>query len=863
MPLKICENCARPYDTEICPYCATAILRSDDDQGDDDRVWEEGEVLGHFKIVRLLGEGGMNRVYEAEDRNLHRKVALKVPKQKFLAHPNAREWFRLEGEALGRIENDYIVKVLNSEDYDGTICHVLEFVPGETLSQRIRSQGPLPQREAAEIARNIASGLEEVHLHGRCHGDVKPSNIVLGNKPKLIDFGLAWPFTSPRREGAAGTLEYMSPECEQGDSSGVDDDVYGLGVTLFEMLCGRTPRAGGRLVPDGKTRNGDSKRQISPPLVAIVERLIARKPLDRPATIRQVRQLLEGWLNHEKKRQLRTIGGVVVATVLLACVFLCYRAIPRGSVVILSGDGSVRRRYETLPEAIVNVDDGEVLQLQSAGPFRINAAVRPRGPLIIRGAGAVTPVLEIDPSISESAALTCRHSLRLEGVVVRCLAGKSVPEMRSLFHSTGDSVDVANCRFEMPEDMTNVSCISSVDTANMRIRNTVFAGFGGTAIAWTPPPASRLQLANCLAIGMTAIRCEVSEGHPRGSNIRIEQCTLMGDHVLRVVPADRDRPNISSENLGKNTAVRVDAVANVFCTQGSLVAFSGWPVANKAKETMAANLDWRDLQNLHATDRDRIVDWSTANGNHASFRADSLTAWTPYWGKEIDEIDAIILLGVDVSGFVAEGAYADVTRDLVTRLHDARKTLCAIGVGPAILADYGLLKGQAAAGHSLVHGALKAAGAELSTDRQLVRSDQIVTAESNFHTRDLVGYLPSSPTVLALIAEDGFWFDDLRAVKFEVERAGGIVLTVSSNIDIAKPDPAGGGGPIRPDLLLPLLRWDAEVSANASAPQWLTTTITPRQLLEKPDTDFEITAECLVDPQGKRTPGIHVDAISP
>ena len=211
--------------------------------------FEPGELLAErFRIVHEVGQGGMGIVYEAMDLQLDRRVALKCAKS---GHGN-----RLPPEARAAREVSHF-NVCKVHDLHKVVTEFgdldflsMEFVDGETLSQRMNREGPLPGREAREIALQICSGLAQAHRQGVIHGDLKCSNVILARSPEggvravITDFGLAklkFDEGSHVMSGRGGTFDYMAPELFRGEPATIASDLYALGVLFHSMLKGGAP----------------------------------------------------------------------------------------------------------------------------------------------------------------------------------------------------------------------------------------------------------------------------------------------------------------------------------------------------------------------------------------------------------------------------------------------------------------------------------------------------------------------------------------------------------------------------------------------------------------------------------------------
>jgi serine/threonine protein kinase/tetratricopeptide (TPR) repeat protein len=208
-----------------------------------------GTVLGRYRLVERIGEGGMGEVWKAHDANLDRVVAIKMLLRGALGDAMARERFRREALALSRLSHPGVATVFDFDTQDGYDFLVLEFVPGGTLQSRLAT-GPLPLDRVLHLGAAIADALDNAHRQGVLHRDLKPGNILLtaDGHPKILDFGLALLLSGGKTTGrmtqvgtVVGTLPYMAPEQLLGEADDARTDVYALGIMLFEMATGRLP----------------------------------------------------------------------------------------------------------------------------------------------------------------------------------------------------------------------------------------------------------------------------------------------------------------------------------------------------------------------------------------------------------------------------------------------------------------------------------------------------------------------------------------------------------------------------------------------------------------------------------------------
>jgi urea transport system substrate-binding protein len=263
--------------------------------------------LAHYRVLKLLGRGGMGMVFEAEDAHLRRMVALKVILPEHAAHPGARERFLREARAGAALKSDHVVTIYQVGQDRDTPFLAMELLQGQTLEDRLAQGGPLPVREALRIGREISAGLAAAHAQGMVHRDVKPSNVWLeapAGRVKLLDFGLARA-AGPKSEAThtgdvLGTPAFMSPEQARGEQVDARSDLFSLGAVLYFLCSGRKPFTGNGVMAVLTALAVNTPRplqalnpEVPAELEALVGRLLEKDPARRPGSAEEVRAALE------------------------------------------------------------------------------------------------------------------------------------------------------------------------------------------------------------------------------------------------------------------------------------------------------------------------------------------------------------------------------------------------------------------------------------------------------------------------------------------------------------------------------------------------------------------------------------------
>lgn len=295
------------------------------------RIFSPGSEVGRrYEVRSVLGQGGSAVVYSVWDRELRRRVALKLLRADRMT-ASALKRFRREVAVARDVPSPNLVRVFDLGEAGESVFLTMEEVDGESLKERLQ-QGPMDLAEALRVGRGILAGLVALHSVGIVHRDVKPGNVLLasGGAVKLADFGLArrWDGTESRateHEGLVGTVEYLSPEQAMGREIDARSDLYSFGILLYEMLTGELPIQGDSAIgtvvahlrqraPELRTKRADLPAWVS----ELVARLLEKEPARRYATASDVLADLAGERAHARpwwrRRRALAVAAVAAST---------------------------------------------------------------------------------------------------------------------------------------------------------------------------------------------------------------------------------------------------------------------------------------------------------------------------------------------------------------------------------------------------------------------------------------------------------------------------------------------------------------------------------------------------------------------
>ncbi len=273
-------------------------------------------VLGRYELISQIARGGMSDVFEARDRLLDRKVAVKILHDRYAETDTFVARFRKEAQAVANLSHPNIVSVYDWGEEKGNYFIVMELVQGRSLKDVLQLEGRVPPQRAADIAADIAKALSAAHQGGVIHRDIKPGNILIttGGSVKVTDFGVARARNSSQdltRAGSViGTASYFSPEQASGDPADERSDIYSLGVVLYEMLVGRQPFRGESAVAvayQHVTADVNPPARLNPEVPLDLEDVVMKALEKRPG--RRYQTAAE--MHHDLREVVRTIASPV------------------------------------------------------------------------------------------------------------------------------------------------------------------------------------------------------------------------------------------------------------------------------------------------------------------------------------------------------------------------------------------------------------------------------------------------------------------------------------------------------------------------------------------------------------------------
>jgi serine/threonine protein kinase len=317
-----CPQCRRdlPTDANFCQQCGTSLdndatrrletpktpSRTTSFESIDDARFVPGTILAErYRIVGLLGRGGMGEVYRADDLKLSQPVALKFLPSNYLKDGAALARFHREVRVARQVSHKNVCRVYDIGELNGHHYLSMEYIKGEELASLLRRIGRLPPDKALQIARQICAGLAAAHDAGVLHRDLKPANVMIdgdGNA-RITDFGLAGLEDEFREdEMGAGTPAYMAPEQLDSQPVSVRTDIYSLGLVLYEVFTGKRAFEAANLTDLIKLRRSDTTpttptsivKDLDPLIERVIDRCLEKDPTKRPESALQVAAALPG-----------------------------------------------------------------------------------------------------------------------------------------------------------------------------------------------------------------------------------------------------------------------------------------------------------------------------------------------------------------------------------------------------------------------------------------------------------------------------------------------------------------------------------------------------------------------------------------
>ncbi len=306
---RFCSECGHALDQDVA-VTLTHFNRSEpagvqtaSDSSHHGRFLPGTKIADRYRIVSLVGKGGMGEVYRADDLKLGQTVALKFLPKNFADDPRRLEYFRREVRLTRQISHPNVCRVYDIGEVDGQQFLSMEYIDGEDLRVLLRRIGRLPYDKGIQVSQQLCAGLAAAHDQGVLHRDLKPANIMIDGRGhvRITDFGLAQ-LSEERREGEiAGTPAYMAPEQLTRGQASIQSDLYALGLILSELFTGKQAQKPGSLAEliraheeSSPSRSVKLSDDVDPAVQRVILRRLEKEPSDRPRSVHAVAAALPG-----------------------------------------------------------------------------------------------------------------------------------------------------------------------------------------------------------------------------------------------------------------------------------------------------------------------------------------------------------------------------------------------------------------------------------------------------------------------------------------------------------------------------------------------------------------------------------------
>lgn len=637
--------------TESLPLCGVRL--------EPPQAAEELGRLGPYRVLQLLGAGGMGVVFLAEDPQLRRRVALKILKPALAARPGYRVRFLREAQATAALEHPRIVPIYQVGEAGGSAFLAMQFLHGETLEARLDREGRLPVAEVLRLGREVAAGLAAAHDRGLVHRDIKPGNIFLEQdaehslspRVKILDFGLALaPAEGPNLTDPAvvlGTPGYMAPEQAWGQGVDARTDLYGLGMVLYQMAAGAPAFAGldtaawlSALSHGPRRPLREARPEMPVELSTLVERLLAPNPADRPRSAREVdatldaiavgrprRRRWQGWVAAALVASLGLLAGGIYVRIKDPSGKETVLPVAPGGSVQVEKDGQVvthvaadppmaaharpfvrlrngaHEEFATAAEAVAGLKDEDIIEVRGNGPFPLNRLRLTDCELTLRAAPGYRPVFVPGPSFAAMTAASrgfwvevTSGKLHLEGCDFRN------PYLALGMLDGGGSWEVRNCCFLSASSLfLNFNGSRAVLSENL-------IALGSYLWSMQLGPKVELEMSGNVVRSNNAYPLIIGRA-PGGQRVLLQSNTFVLKEALFGQPS-RDYPGFD-----------IQAAGNLVWPLG--------PHVESPQFLLKDQFGWHGRQNLYVGKAARIF-WNTDGQAQVS----NLAGWQQYWGKQ-------------------------------------------------------------------------------------------------------------------------------------------------------------------------------------------------------------------------------------
>src|SRR5512141_730064 len=291
-----------------------------------DNNLQPGQMLGPYRIISKIGQGGMATVYKAYQPSMDRNVAIKVLPTQLAESPEFVQRFKQEARTIARLEHPHILPVFDYGESDGTAYFVMRYLDAGTLKDRMQAGRPLALNEIDRIFTQLTDALSYAHTHGVVHRDLKPANALIDTEGNLFltDFGIAkiLESASPRltqTDAIMGTPAYISPEQAQAQPVDQRSDIYSLGIILYEMVTGRVPFTADtplavilKHVSNPLPLPSSIKPDIPEAIEQVILKALAKNPDDRFDTVAEFAAAWKRALNARDSAPARYSGATII-----------------------------------------------------------------------------------------------------------------------------------------------------------------------------------------------------------------------------------------------------------------------------------------------------------------------------------------------------------------------------------------------------------------------------------------------------------------------------------------------------------------------------------------------------------------------